>query len=64
MPLDYDAFPVPLPPGAVRLGVIFFQVRRAESAGAGHGRLGELPGAMLLPPSRAPDPQRFEAWPA
>ena len=25
-PLEYDAFPVPLPPGAVRLGVIFFQV--------------------------------------
>lgn len=25
VPLDYDRFPVPLPPGAVRLGVIFFQ---------------------------------------
>ncbi|KAL4856029.1 hypothetical protein ACK3TF_003469 [Chlorella vulgaris] len=25
VPLDYDKFPVPLPPGAVRLGVIFFQ---------------------------------------
>ncbi len=25
-PLEYSRFPVPLPPGAVRLGVVFFQV--------------------------------------
>lgn len=24
-PLEYSRFPVPLPPGAVRLGVVFFQ---------------------------------------
>ncbi|KAL4434020.1 hypothetical protein ABPG75_000461 [Micractinium tetrahymenae] len=31
-PLEYDAFPVPLPPGAVRLGVIFFQECNAKLA--------------------------------
>lgn len=31
-PLEYDAFPVPLPPGAVRLGVIFFQECNAQLA--------------------------------
>ncbi|KAL4441797.1 hypothetical protein ABPG77_003713 [Micractinium sp. CCAP 211/92] len=31
-PLEYEAFPVPLPPGAVRLGVIFFQECNAQLA--------------------------------
>ena len=44
-PLDYDAFPVPLPPGAVRLGVVFFQ---ASISGAAHsGAAGPLASVPL-----------------
>jgi hypothetical protein len=59
VPLDYDAFPVPLPPGAVRLGVIFFQVRRgpaveSPAVGLATDGLGSGPGRCCC---RSPVPR-------
>eukprot|EP00887_Chlorella_sp_A99_P003675 scaffold7.g3675.t1 len=59
VPLDYREFPVPLPPAAVRLGVIFFQEVNAALAElvyeAAQEVMGELPPGTK-PHTLRPDP--------
>ena len=56
-PLEYSSFPVPLPPGAVRLGVVFFQESNRRLAQLVHEAAREVVAAL---PQGAPPrpPQR------